>query len=139
MKRTMILLGVVVAVFVTYQTVFAKKKTTTLEQEIYVAIPADPNSFDPRMVIDILSQSIVMPLFEGLMRLDNQGNVENGIADRYSLNEDKTLYTFYLKKTQWSNGDPVTAHDFEKAWKRILSPGFPTKACLLYTSPSPRD
>ena len=85
MKRTMILLGVVVAVFVTYQTVFAKKKTTTLEQEIYVAIPADPNSFDPRMVIDILSQSIVMPLFEGLMRLDNQGNVENGIADRLSL------------------------------------------------------
>lgn len=132
MKRTMILLGALIAVFVTYQTVFAKKKATTLEQEIQVAIPADPNSFDPRMVIDILSQSIVMPLFEGLMRLDSQGNVENGIAERYSLNEDKTTYTFYLKQTHWSNGDPVTAHDFEKAWKRILSPDFPTKAIFYF-------
>lgn len=132
MKRTMILLGALIAVFVTYQTVFAKKKATTLEQQIQVAIPADPNSFDPRMVIDILSQSIVMPLFEGLMRLDSQGNVENGIAERYSLNEDKTIYTFYLKKTQWSNGDPLTAHDFEKAWKRVLSPEFPTKAIFYF-------
>lgn len=132
MKRIMILLGIAVAVFVTYQSVFAKKKSTTFQQEIQVAIPADPNSFDPRMVIDILSQSVVMPLFEGLMRLDNQGNVENGIAERYSLNEDKTIYTFYLKKTNWSNGDPLTAHDFEKAWKRILSPEFPTKAIFYF-------
>lgn len=132
MKKAIILFGIALAVFVIYQATFKEKKSTTLQQEIRIAIPADPNSFDPRAVIDFQSQSILMPLFEGLMRINAQGIIENGIADSYTINEDKTIYTFHLKKTNWSNGDPVTARDFEKAWKRIISPDFPTKAIFFF-------
>lgn len=132
MKRAIILFGILFAVFVTYQSVFAKKNSTSIQQEMRIAIPADPNSFDPRSVIDMQSQCILMPLFEGLMRLGSDGTLQNGIADSYTINDDKTVYTFHLKKTNWSNGDPVTAHNFEKAWKRIVSPDFPTKAVFFF-------
>ncbi|MGL4348473.1 MAG: peptide ABC transporter substrate-binding protein [Chlamydiales bacterium] len=132
MKKIIIVVSILLGIFVTYQSVFAKKKSTIVQQEMRIAIPADPNSFDPRAVIDMQSQCILMPLFEGLMRLSNEGALENGIADSYSINEEKTVYTFQLKKTNWSNGDRVTAHNFEKAWKRIISPNFPTKAIFFF-------
>lgn len=132
MKKIIITVSILLAIFVTYHSVFAKKKSNIVQQKMCIAIPADPNSFDPRAVIDMQSQSILMPLFEGLMRLSNQNTLENAVADSYTINEKQTIYTFHLKKTYWSNGDPVTAYNFEKAWKRIVSPSFPTKAVFFF-------
>lgn len=132
MKKIIITVSLLLAFVVTYKSVFAKKKSTVAQQTIYIAIPADPNSFDPRAVIDMQSQSILMPLFEGLIRLSKEHTLENAVADSYTINEEQTVYTFHLKKTYWSNGDPVTAYNFENAWKRILSPHFPTKAVFFF-------
>lgn len=132
MKRAIILVGILLVGFVTYQSLFVKKKSTSIQQEMRIAIQGDPSSFDPRSVIDVQSQCMLIPLFEGLMRLDNQGTLQNAIADSYTINEDQTVYIFQLKRTSWSNGDPVTAHNFEKAWKRIVSPEFPTKAIFFF-------
>lgn len=42
-------------------------------------------------------------------------------------------YVFHLRKNKWSNGEPVTAHDFVYAWKRILAPEFASVyAFMLY-------
>ena len=43
-------------------------------------------------------------------------------AESYKLSEDGKTYTFTLHDSKWSNGDPVTAHDFEYAWKRAINP-----------------
>ena len=43
------------------------------------------------------------------------------MADSWDVNGPKVVY--HLKTgTKWSNGDPVTAKDYEYAWKRALSP-----------------
>src|SRR5690606_34185251 len=52
---------------------------------------------------------------------DNE--VEEAMAESYEVSDDKLTYTFKIREdAKWSNGDPVTAHDFEYAWKWVLDP-----------------
>ena len=60
---------------------------------------------------------------EGLTRVDLDGKVVEGMATKWETSEDKKTWTFTINdKAYWSNGDKVTAHDFEYAWKRTLNP-----------------
>ena len=44
------------------------------------------------------------------------------MAEDVQISEDQKTYTFKIRDAKWSNGDPVTAHDFEYAWKWALDP-----------------
>ena len=58
---------------------------------------------------------------EGLVKLDKDGKLAPGIAETWEKSEDGKSWTFKLRKNaKWSNGDPVTAHDFVYAWQRIF-------------------
>lgn len=65
-------------------------------------------------------------LFEGLARLSQEGKTEFALAEELEISPDGLQYEFRLKKSLWSDGTPVTAHDFERSWKSILDPQFPT-------------
>ena len=72
-------------------------------------------------------------LFEGLTRLTPNGYTEPGVAKSINLSEDRLTYTFHLRSCLWSDGTPITAHDFEYTWKSMLDPEFPCfNAHLLY-------
>ena len=79
-------------------------------------------SLDPQLIEDVDSSDVVRDLFEGLLNQDELGNNVPGVATRYDLSDDKKTYTFYLRQSNWSNGDPVTAHDFVYAWRRAVDP-----------------
>jgi oligopeptide transport system substrate-binding protein len=83
-------------------------------------------SLDPRIGGDTTSSDLLKLLFEGLTRFDPQGNVENALAESIQISADLKEYTFTLRPSLWNDGSPVTAHDFEYAWKKILSPNFDT-------------
>ncbi|MBN2479535.1 MAG: peptide ABC transporter substrate-binding protein [Parachlamydiales bacterium] len=87
-------------------------------------INSDPNTLDPRKARDLNSMNISKIFFEGLTRLDKEGNPTLAIAKSYTLKEDKKTYVFKLKDSFWSNGDKLTAYDFEYAWKAVLDPNF---------------
>ncbi len=81
------------------------------------------SSVDPQIVEDVSGSEIVRDLFEGLYNQDADGNLVPGVALSHTLSDDKTVYTFTLRpEAKWSNGDPVTAGDFEYAWKRLADP-----------------
>lgn len=98
-----------------------------------ISFMQDPATIDPRKSCDYTSSSLICLLFEGLTRCTSGSDVELAIAEKVTISEDQKTYTFSLRKTFWSDGHPLSAHDFEKSWKDILTPGFPAPcAYLLY-------
>ena len=78
---------------------------------------------DPQMVEDVSGSYFVRDLFEGLMNQDADGNLIPGVATGYTTNDAKDVYTFTLRNNaRWSDGNPVTAHDFVYAGRRLADP-----------------
>ncbi|WP_348660409.1 peptide ABC transporter substrate-binding protein [Chlamydiifrater volucris] len=81
----------------------------------------DPYSLDPRSVRLLSNITLSKHLFEGLLRETcTAEGVELALAESYSVSADNTCYTFQLKPTTWSNGDPLTAEDFKESWEQVI-------------------
>jgi oligopeptide transport system substrate-binding protein len=92
-------------------------------QILHAGNGAEPQDLDPHITTGIPEYDIQKTLFEGLAA-KNPRTLEPipGAAESWTISPDGKLYTFMLRKNaRWSNGDPVTAHDFVYSWKRILS------------------
>ncbi len=84
---------------------------------------SEPGSLDPALAQGTHESWTLEHIFEGLMKRDKEGKIVPGMAKEYKLANDNVTYTFKLRDgIKWSNGDPVTAHDFEYSWKRALDP-----------------
>lgn len=83
----------------------------------------DWGTIDPGLVQDSIGFDAIRQLFEGLYTQDNSGNLVPALALEMDVSDDKKTYTFNLRRdAKWSDGRPVTAHDFEYAWKRVADP-----------------
>lgn len=99
------------------------KAAGTSGQEITFNIGSDIKTLDPALNQAIDSGILIVNLFEGLYKLDENQKAIPGIAESCDLSDDGTIYTFHLRSdAKWTNGDPVTAGDFEYAWKRVMNP-----------------
>ncbi|MCB1116280.1 MAG: peptide ABC transporter substrate-binding protein, partial [Chlamydiia bacterium] len=78
-------------------------------------------SFDPRTGTEEETSYLHKMLFEGLTRIDPSGKPEPAIAKKIEISPDGKCYTFRLRKSKWSNGMPLTAHDFLYSWQMILT------------------
>ena len=87
---------------------------------------AEVQDLDPHMVTGVAEHRTLCTLFEGLLNLNGATlEPEPGVAESWEISPGGLIYTFHLRhNARWSNGDPVTAHDFHYAWQRILSPNF---------------
>jgi oligopeptide transport system substrate-binding protein len=96
-----------------------EKKPQVLRMNLH----SEPPTADPGISEDTTSGAIIQATFDGLTRIGKDGKTpEPSVAEKIDVSEDGLTYTFHLRDTKWSNGDPVTAHDFEYAWKRALDP-----------------
>lgn len=83
---------------------------------------AEPETIDPARSTGLVEAKVELQCFEGLTRLGKNDEPVPGAAESWTISPDGKRYTFQLRESKWSNGDVVTAHDFEYAWKRALSP-----------------
>lgn len=104
------------------------------EQVLNLAIGSEPPTIDPALATDSTSGAIIKNVFEGLTAMNNDGEILPAAAESWEVSEDGLTYTFKLREgNTWSNGDPVTASDFEYAWKRVLNPETASQyASILY-------
>ncbi|AWE08823.1 ABC transporter substrate-binding protein [Lysinibacillus sp. 2017] len=91
------------------------------EKELNLLIPSEPPSLHPQLASDTTSGAIIESAFEGLTTMVD-GEPVLAAAKDYVVSDDLLTYTFTLRDAQWSNGDNVTAQDFEYAWKWALNP-----------------
>ncbi|MCH9621137.1 MAG: Oligopeptide-binding protein OppA [Chlamydiia bacterium] len=131
MKRLKLIPPLLILLFFASCDKISEKKENA--QEIIVNIESDPIKLDPRKATLITDYNIIKTFSDGLFRANHLGETTPALVENYSVSSDKIKYEFELKKTFWSNGDPLTAHDFIYAWKCSLSPDFPSQcAHLLY-------
>jgi len=98
------------------------------------ALEAEPATLDPARSTAIPESLVELHIFEGLTRFDAQNQPVPGVAEKWEMSPDGLKYVFYLRNNaRWSNGEPVTAQDFEFAWKRVLDPALASEnAYMLY-------
>ena len=94
---------------------FAASKTLTFSYE--TEIPA----LDPQKSNSAPSFTVISHVFENLVRL-KEGKVIPGAAQKWETSQDGRTITFHLRDFKWSDGKPVTAHDYEYTIKRMLDP-----------------
>jgi len=92
------------------------------EQVLNWNLGADPKTLDPGLNGASDGGHVINNTFEGLMR-EIEGDLQPAMAESYEVSEDKTTYTFTLREDlKWSDGEALTAYDFEYAWTRVLDP-----------------
>jgi oligopeptide transport system substrate-binding protein len=103
-------------------------------QILHLNIAGEPESLDPRKCSSHNAGFLATMLFEGLLQSPLEvDEVRWGVAEGVDISPDCMRYTFHLKEAFWSDGAPLTAHDFEYSWKSTLDPHFPsTDSHLLY-------
>lgn len=84
-------------------------------------IGADPKTIDPVLNGASDGGDVINQTFEGLVR-EKSGTVYPGIAESWEVSEDGLTVTFKLRESKWSDGSPLTAHDFVYSWKRGMDP-----------------
>ncbi len=98
--------------------------TEAAEQVITVNWGAEPPSLDPGLATDTTSSNILLNIMDPLVRLE-EDTLEPvpSAAESWEVSDDGLTVTFKLRDDlKWTNGEPMTAEDFEYSWKRTVSP-----------------
>lgn len=83
---------------------------------------AEPATLDPDKVEDNSSMAVINDLFEGLVRVENNGHIIPALADSWQTSDHKT-WTFHIRSgATWSDGSPITAQDVVYSWRRLSDP-----------------
>jgi oligopeptide transport system substrate-binding protein len=83
----------------------------------------EPPSLDPGLATDTTSGNILLNIMDPLVKLGDDLQPVAGTAESWDTSADGKTVTFHLRSgLKWTNGDPLTAQDYEWSWKRTISP-----------------
>ena len=98
-------------------------KTVDAAKTITLNAGMEPTGLNTLTSTYAIEFSLFKHMYENLVTLDDDDNTVPGAAESWDYDEDTLTYTFHLRKDGvWTNGDPVTAKDFEFAWSQALNP-----------------
>lgn len=91
-------------------------------EKVLKVVLDEPPTLDPQMANSMPSQTILYHLGAGLLRMEG-GEVNPDGAESYDVSDDGLVYTFHLRDDlKWSDGEPMTAGDYEYGFKRLVDP-----------------
>jgi oligopeptide transport system substrate-binding protein len=84
---------------------------------------AEPQSLDPHKSEGVPESNLQRDIYEGLTNDSPEGGITPGAARAWEISADGLVYTFFMREDgRWSNGEPVTAHDFVYGLRRSVDP-----------------
>jgi oligopeptide transport system substrate-binding protein len=104
------------------------------KNNLVIGVPYTPFSLDPHIGTGLEEYNIMRALFEGLCSdgPEEEGEAYPGMAESWTHSSDYKTWTFKLRKSNtWSDGKPLTAHDFVYSYQRILNPETNSRYCSM--------
>ncbi|MCX7920766.1 MAG: peptide ABC transporter substrate-binding protein [Clostridia bacterium] len=96
---------------------------TSEKSTVSATVGPEPETIDPALNTSADGSIYLVHTFEGLTKVGSDGKTIAGAAKEWKISDDGLKYTFTIRDdAKWSDGKPVTAQDFEYAWKRALDP-----------------
>ena len=112
-----------VLLFILILVISCKSNSNLSNDAIVINMGAEPLTIDPNLNSLNVVSAMLLHSFESLIKIDSNGNIVGGMAESWDISEDGKVYTFHLRtNAKWSDGKPLTAHDFEYSWKRMVNP-----------------
>lgn len=97
-------------------------KAETGSSRITIGIPQDVDSLDPHKAVAAGTKEVLFNVFEGLVKPDSEGNLNDAVAESHTISEDGKVYTFTLREgVKFHDGTPVTAQDVKYSIDRCSS------------------
>jgi oligopeptide transport system substrate-binding protein len=94
-----------------------------IDQVITINWGTEPPSLDPGLATDTTSSDVLLNIMDPLVKLGKDLEPVPGLAESWDVTNGGKTVTFHLRNDgKWTNGDPVTAKDYEWSWKRTISP-----------------
>lgn len=106
----------------------SKKQTLTW------TTPSNIATMDTSTMTDLYSAQTANATNQGLLQMAPDNKVKPGVAKSYTVSKDGKTWTFNLRKSNWSNGDPVTAKDFVFAWQRTVKPKTASQYAYIFAN-----
>lgn len=132
-KKRMFIIALTVILVFAFGSFAGAEKMAKKQELIYNSL-GEPDTLDPALSTGVPEATLEGILLEGLVRLDANMAPVPGMAESWDTSDDFTEFIFHIRKDAvWSDGKPVTAHDFEYSMKRVLDPELAAEyAYMLY-------
>ena len=100
-----------------------QSSTSDGKKVLTLSYTGDISTLDMNLCYNSTTAEVLSNTVATLFKHDLEGKLTNEVCKDYTVSEDGTVYTFNLRDDfKWTNGDPVTAHDFVYSWRRLGSP-----------------
>ena len=98
-----------------------------------VSLDATIDTLDQQVSVYATSFELIGNMIDGLMQMADDGSVKYACAKEMQVSPDGLHYTFKLRDdVYWSNGEPVTAHDFVYGWQRAIDPATESEYAFMH-------
>lgn len=91
------------------------------ERSISYSLSQEPPTLSSIGPVSSVAFTVQAHIYEGLMRMDENKKLVGGVAESWDIKKDSAIFKL-RKNAQWSDGSPVTAHDFVYGWRIASSP-----------------
>ncbi|WP_268869617.1 ABC transporter substrate-binding protein [Liquorilactobacillus vini] len=100
----------------------SKSSTASVKKDLNWMQTSEITTLDPSLPMDTASESQIVDSNEGLFRYGSHSKLEKALVKSEKISRDGLTRTYILRKSKWSNGQPLTAQDFVYGWKRTVNP-----------------
>ncbi|MDA1074922.1 MAG: peptide ABC transporter substrate-binding protein [Proteobacteria bacterium] len=99
---------------------------------ISILMAEEPPQLNSTLATDTISGMVLGHIMEGLLTYDQHNRLAPGIAETWEIGEYRAVFNL-RRSALWSDGKPVTAHDFVFAWRKTLDPEIASQyAFIMY-------
>jgi ABC-type transport system substrate-binding protein len=98
-------------------------ETAHAAKDVLRYLGGDVKTLDPAFIGDASDVQLLLQLYAGLTRLDENGEAYPSLAASWTVSDGGRTYTFTLRSgLRFSDGTPLTSADVRRSWLRLLDP-----------------